>query len=210
MGYILDSLSEGDVAMVSDAGMPGIADSGHELIKTAIQRDIKVVPIPGPSVVITAVVVSGLPTDKFLYLGFLPAKGGNRRRFLESVADESATLITLESPHRLVESLNDIKLILGNRRVTVCRELTKIHEEIFRGTVVDAIEHFVEPRGEFVLVIEGRRAEGKPEMTPDIRERLALLLVSGITAKDAIASLSKETGLSKRELYQAWLTLKGG
>jgi len=207
LGYILDRLEEGDVALVSDAGTPGMSDPGYELIVAANQRGIPVVPIPGPSVIITALVVSGLPTDKFVYLGFLPHKAGNRRRLLESVADEQGTMVVLEAPHRLLASLHDILLILGDRGVAVCRELTKIYEEVFRGTISQAIEHFTQPRGEFTLVIEGKVGKDKPLLTEDIEKQLHHMRRSGVMAREAIAKVAGETGLSKKELYRAWLRL---
>ena len=205
LDYILGCLNNGDVALVSEAGMPGISDPGYELIVAASQRGIPVVPIPGASVVITAMAVSGLPTERFTYLGFLPSKTGGRRRVLESVADESGTLVVLESPHRLLAALNDILFVLGDRRVAVCRELTKIYEEVFRGTISQAIEHFTEPRGEFTLVIEGKRVKEKPRLTEDIKSKLQHMRLSGVGAKEAIAGVAGETGLSKKELYRAWL-----
>jgi len=156
LDYLLNFLEEEDLALVSEAGMPGLSDPGYELIVAAIERGISVVPIPGASAVITALVVSGLPTDQFLYLGFLPRRKGQRQRLLSSIVDEPRTIVAFETPHRLREALSDIEEILGNRRLSVCRELTKVHEEIFRGRVGQAREHFVEPRGEFTLVIEGR------------------------------------------------------
>jgi len=156
LDYLLNFLEEEDLALVSEAGMPGLSDPGYELIVAAIERGISVVPIPGASAVITALVVSGLPTDQFLYLGFLPRRKGQRQRLLSSIVDEPRTIVAFETPHRLREALSDIEEILGNRRLSVCRELTKVHEEIFRGRVSQAREHFVEPRGEFTLVIEGR------------------------------------------------------
>ena len=207
LGYILNRLEDGDVALVADAGMPGISDPGYELIVAASQQGISVVPIPGPSVVITALVISGLPTDRFSYIGFLPHKVNGRRRLLESIADEQGTIVALESPHRLIVALNDILLILGDRRLAVCRELTKIYEEVFRGTISQAIEHFTEPRGEFTLVIEGKREKDKPQLTEDIEGQLHSLRLSGVAAKEAIAKVAGETGLSKKELYRAWLRL---
>jgi len=204
--YILGCLEGGDVALVCNAGMPGISDPGYELILAANRRGIPVVPIPGPSVVTTALVVSGLPTDRFIYIGFLPHKAGSRRRFLQSVADESGTIVILESPHRLRTALNDILLVLGDRKVAVCRELTKIHEEVFRGTISQAIEHFTQPRGEFTLVIEGK-GEEEPQLTEAVERQLHSLHQSGVTAKEAIARVAGETGLSKKELYRAWLKL---
>lgn len=207
LDYILDCLEDGDVALVSDAGTPGMSDPGYELIVAASQRGIPVVPIPGPSVIITALVVSGLPTGRFIYLGFLPRKASSRRRLLESVADEQGTMVVLEAPHRLLAALHDILLTLGDRKIAVCRELTKIYEEVFRGTISQAIEHFTEPRGEFTLVIEGKGEKDRPLLTEDIERQLHHMRRSGVMAKEAIARLAGETGLSKKELYQAWLRL---
>jgi len=205
--YILDCLNEGDVALVSEAGMPGISDPGYELIAAAGERGINIVPIPGPSAIVTALAVSGLPTDRFSYAGFLPHKESARRRLLESITDETGTIIILETPHRLAAALNNILEVLGNRRLAVCRELTKLHEEIFRGTVSEAIDHFTEPRGEFTLVIEGRGNKEKPVLTEDIEKQLHRLYLTGSTAREAIAVVAGETGLSKKILYQAWLRL---
>ena len=207
LDYILNRLRDGDVALVSNAGTPGISDPGYELIVAANQRGIPVVPIPGASVVITALVVSGLDTGQFIYLGFLPHKAGARRHLLESVAGEYATIVVLESPHRLLAALNDILLVLGDRRVAVCRELTKVYEEVFRGRISQAIDHFAEPRGEFTLVIEGKKEQEKPQLTEAIEKQLQQMRRSGMGAKEAVASVAGETGLSKKELYRAWLRL---
>lgn len=207
LDYILNCLEKGDMALVSNAGMPGISDPGYELIVAANQRGIPIVPIPGPSTVITALAASGLPTEKFIYLGFLPRKTNDRRRLLESSAYEYGTIVVLESPHRLMRALNDILLVLGDRKIAVCRELTKVHEEIFRGTVSQAMEHFTEPRGEFTLIIEGKREKDRPQLTEDIERQLHHMRLSGEKAKETVARVAEETGLSKKELYQAWLRL---
>jgi len=207
LDYILGCFKEGDVALVSEAGTPGISDPGYELIVAASQRGIPVVPVPGPSAVTTALAISGLPTDRFTYIGFLPHKANTRRRALESAADEAGTIIALESPHRLGAAMNDILLTLGDRRIVVCRELTKLHEEVFRGTVSEAMKHFTEPRGEFTLVIEGRGARGRPELTEAVEKQLHQMYLTGAKAKEATAIVAGETGLSKKELYQAWLRL---
>ena len=210
LGYILGRLEGVDVALVSEAGTPGISDPGYELIVAASQRGIPVVPIPGPSAIITALVISGLPTDRFIYIGFLPRKSGDRRRLLESVAAELGTIVALEAPHRLKEALNDILLVLGDRRAAICRQLTKIHEEVFRGTIRQALEHFTEPKGEFTLVIEGKKEKAKPQLTPEIERQLEDLQMTGVMAKEAIARVAGETGVSKKELYRAWLKLPQG
>ena len=156
LDYLLNYLEREDLALVSEAGTPGLSDPGYDLIVAAIERGISVVPIPGASAIITALAVSGLPTDQFLYVGFLPRRKGQRQRVLGSIVEESRTIVAFETPHRLNEALEDIEEILGNRRISVCRELTKVHEEIFRGRVRQAREYFVEPRGEFTLVVEGK------------------------------------------------------
>jgi len=207
LDHILNRLQEGDIALVSEAGMPGISDPGYELIVAAGQRGISVVAVPGPSAVTTALAVSGLPTDRFTCIGFLPNKANARRRALESVAGETGTIIAFETPHRLLAALDDILLTLGDRRLTVCRELTKLHEEVFRGTVSEAINYFAEPRGEFTLVIEGRVTKDKPRLTEAIERQLHQIYLTGATAKEAIATVAVETGLPKKELYKAWIRL---
>ena len=145
---VLGALDVGDVALISEAGMPGLSDPGYELVRAAIERDLPVVPIPGPSAPVTALVVSGLPSDSFLYLGFLSRRRSERCRLLAAVVQEWRTLVFFEAPHRLRASLADIEAVLGNRPLAICRELTKLHEEVWRGTVSDARVHFdqVKPR----------------------------------------------------------------
>jgi 16S rRNA (cytidine1402-2'-O)-methyltransferase len=161
LDFILEKLAGGDVALVSDAVTPAINDPGYELVKAALASGWNVVPIPGPSAPIAALTVSGLPTDSFLYLGYLPHKAGDRRKSLGQVADLTYTLIFFETPHRILESLEDILSTLGDRRICVAREMTKMYEEYWRGNVSGAIEYFKskEPRGEFTLVIEGKTKE---------------------------------------------------
>jgi 16S rRNA (cytidine1402-2'-O)-methyltransferase len=207
LDYILNHLKEGDVALVSEAGMPGVSDPGYELIRAATQAGIPVVPVPGPSAVITALVVSGLPTDRFLYLGFLPRRAGARRQALKSVAQETGTLVILEAPHRLQPTLNDLQLLLGDRQLAVCRELTKLHEEVFRGTIGQAIARFTEPRGEFTLVVEGKKEEEHRISNKDIEQRLCDMYQSGAKTKEAIVRVAGETGLSRRELYRTFLKI---
>ena len=204
--YLLEQLNENDVALVSEAGTPGLNDPGYELISAAVERGFEVIPVPGASVVVTALVISGLPTDRFLYLGFLPRKQGERKRVLGSLAGEKATLVALEAPHRVLRALADLGETLGNRRIAVCRELTKIHEEVFRGTVSAAIEHFAEPRGEFTLVIEGNR-EPVRLSSADVEAALVRLRRAGMRGKEAAARVASESGLSKREVYKLWLGL---
>jgi len=207
LDYILDQLKDADIALVSEAGMPGISDPGYELILAASQRHIPIVPVPGPSAIITALAVSGLPTDRFTCIGFLPNRAAARRRALKAISGEPGTIIVLEAPHRLAAALADILLILGDRRIAVCRELTKLHEEIFRGSAGEAIKHFTAPRGEFTLVIEGRGTGDKPQLTDAVERQLHQMYLSGATAREAVAAVAGETGLKRKELYQTWLRL---
>ena len=209
LGYLLDCLQSRDLALVSEAGMPGVSDPGYELIVAAAQQDIRVIPIPGPSAVVTALAVAALPTNRFTYLGFLPKKKAERIRFLGSIAHEQGTIVAFESPHRLLSSLSDMAQVLGNRRIAIARELTKIHEEVFRGTIQEAMEYFQQPRGEFTLVIEGKKEEAEESLlTPKIEKELRSLIDKGIAVKEIVARLSPTTGLSRKELYQACLKLK--
>ncbi|MFA5309533.1 MAG: 16S rRNA (cytidine(1402)-2'-O)-methyltransferase [Dehalococcoidales bacterium] len=207
LDYILGQLKENDVALVSEAGMPGISDPGYELIAAAAGRNIPVVPVPGASAIITALAVSGLPTDRFSFIGFLPNRAAARRRALEEVADDTGSIIALEAPHRLAAALEDILSVLGNRRMAVGRELTKLHEEVFRGTVAEAIKHFTAPRGEFTLVIEGRGEREKPVLTGAVEQQLRDLYRGGASAKEAVAAVAGDTGLKRKELYQTWLKM---
>src|SRR4030042_6827123 len=181
LGYLLDCLQSRDLALVSEAGMPGVSDPGYELIVAAAPQGLRVIPIPGPSAVVTALAGPRLPTNRFTYLRFLPKKKAERIRFLGSIAHEQGTIVAFEYPHRLLSSLSDMAQVLGNRRIAIARELTKIHEEIFRGTVEEAMEHFRQPRGEFTLVIEGRKEEAEESLlTPKIDKELRSLIDEGI------------------------------
>jgi 16S rRNA (cytidine1402-2'-O)-methyltransferase len=154
---LVDRLADGDVALVSEAGMPGLSDPGYPLVAAALNRGVPVTTVPGPSAVISALVLSGLPTHAFHYLGFLPRKAGARRRLMARVAAEPDTLLMYESPHRLLAALQDIEDVLGPRSVAVARELTKRFEEIVRGPVGEVRAHFerTPPRGEFTIVVAG-------------------------------------------------------
>ena len=206
---LLAAVEAGDVALVSEAGMPGISDPGYELVAAAIARGLAVVPVPGPSAVVTALAVSGLPTDQFVYLGFLPRRAAERRRALAEAALEPRTLVAYEAPHRLRASLADALTTLGDRRMAAARELTKLHEEVVRGTVSEVLAHFGqhEPRGEFTLVFAGRpRGEAAPD--PEAaRARLAELRRQGHSGREAVDQVAAETGLPRREVYKLWLAL---
>ena len=204
LDFILEKLSTGDVALVSDAGTPVVNDPGYELVKAALEARQDVKPIPGPSAPITALTVSGLPTDSFLYLGYLPHKTSERHRKLEEVESQSHTLVFLESPHRIVESLEDIFSILGDRRICVAREMTKMFEEYWRGKVSGAVNYFKSqaPRGEFTLVVDGKKTDGSQKWT-EAQLQLAIEdeLKSEKSAKDISVELAIQSGWNKKEIY---------
>jgi 16S rRNA (cytidine1402-2'-O)-methyltransferase len=200
---LLDLLEGGDLALVSDAGTPALNDPGYELVLAALERGHPVSPIPGPSAPVAALVASGLPTEAFLYLGYLPGKKNERTRRLESVADLPYTLVFLETPHRLLAALADLGEILGDRQLAVARELTKLHEEIFRGRVSQARAHYQDqaPRGELTLVVAGRERDqvswSPEQVQAAIRERLS----GGASPAEIAGRLAAESGWPRREIY---------
>jgi 16S rRNA (cytidine1402-2'-O)-methyltransferase len=205
LDYVLDKLSHGDVALVSDAGTPAINDPGYELVRAALASNFDVVPVPGPSAPISALAVSGLPTDAFLYLGYLPYKTAERRNFISHVANVTYTLIFLESPHRIVESLEDIRAILGDRKICVAREMTKLFEEYWRGKVSGAVEYFKSQpaRGEFTLVVEGKPKDEREVWTEEqLLNAIKKELKSDKSAKDISTELSVQSGWSKKDVYR--------
>lgn len=202
---LLEALVNGPVAFISDAGMPSISDPGFALVNAARQAGHKVEVIPGPSAVLTALALSGLPSEQFTFLGFLPRRPTERRRLLEAVKAERRTLIAFEAPHRLQASLRDLAAVLGERELVVCRELTKVYEEVFRGTPAAALAHFVEARGEFTLVIAGASEASPVQDLAAVHQLLAELRRQGLSARQASAVAAPQTGLSKRELYQMWI-----
>ncbi len=202
--FILEKLSEGDVALVSDAGTPAINDPGYELVKAALASGFDVRPVPGPSSPIAALTVSGLPTDSFLYLGYLPSKSSERRKTLTQIMEQPHTLLFLESPHRIVDSLEDILSVLGDRRICVAREMTKMYEEYWRGQVSSALDYFKskDPRGEFTLVIEGKKKEesgkwGEAELLDAIKKELG----GDKSTKEISAELADASNWNKRDVY---------
>ena len=205
LDYILEKLSTGDVALVSDAGTPAVNDPGYELVKAALDANYDVKPIPGPSAPITAITVSGLPTDSFLYLGYLPHKTSERHRRLEEVERQPYTLVFLESPYRVVEALEDIFLILGDRKICVAREMTKMFEEYWRGNVSGAVSYFKSQpaRGEFTLVVEGKTENGNERWTEDqLRKAIENERKTEKSAKEISAELAKQSGWNKKEVYR--------
>ena len=205
LDFILEKLSSGDVALVSDAGTPAINDPGYELVKAALASNYDVRPVPGPSAPIAALAVSGLPTDSFLYLGYLPHKTSERHKRLEEVQGQPHTLIFLESPYRVVESLEDILLILGDRNICVAREMTKMFEEYWRGTASGAVQYFQSQpaRGEFTLVIEGKTEEDGVLWTEEqVRAAIEQELKSEKSAKEISAQLAEQSGWNKKDVYR--------
>ena len=194
-----------DVAIVSDAGTPGISDPGYVLVSKAIAEGIEIIPVPGASAVVTALCVSGLPTDSFAFYGFLPSRSGKRKQFLSTLMDEAKTLVFYESPKRLIESIRDIGEVLGNRNVVVLREMTKVFEEIMRGTLGEVINQLQGRvvKGEVTLVI-GRRGKISSSFSDD--EILAkfedLWKSSGSSRRDIIEKLAKELGIPKKRVYR--------
>lgn len=200
---ILDRLAETDVALISDAGMPGLSDPGYRLVKEAIDSNLEIVPIPGPSAGVTTLVVSGLPTDNYLFLGFLPRRKKARKTKLNEWSTLRCTLVIFEAPHRLMALLEDIHEILGNRDLCIGRELTKLHEEIWRGSVAEAIEHFgaSKVRGEITIVIEGaKEVEGQWKQAK-VKVAMAKYLEEGVGRKEAASLVAKESGWRKRDVY---------
>lgn len=204
LDFILEQLTRGDVALVSDAGTPAINDPGYELVRAALAAGFEVSPVPGPSALIAALVSSGLPTDSFVYLGYLPHKAGERRKLLGEIADLPYTLIFLESPHRLADSLADLLAALGNRRICAAREMTKMFEEFWRGELSAALEHFRarQPRGEFTLVVEGKpKAQSVRWSEEELRAAIQSALKQNKSAKEISADLAQSSGWNKKEIY---------
>jgi 16S rRNA (cytidine1402-2'-O)-methyltransferase len=205
---IFDALASGDVALISDAGMPGISDPGYELVREAVARGVRVEPLPGPNAVITALVGSGLPTDGFVYLGFLPRKDRALREFLQTVLHEPRTLVAYESPNRLTDSLAVIRDTLGERPVCVARELSKKFEEFRRGPVSDVLAYYEAnpPRGEITLVMGGAPQQAA-ETWDEARVRVALQarLEAGEPLSSAARAVAAESGWERRTVYNLGL-----
>ena len=203
-----------NIALITDAGMPGISDPGEELVKMCAEAGITVTALPGACACVTALTLSGLGTRRFAFEAFLPSDKRERRTVLEGLKDETRTIVLYEAPHRLVRTLEELLETLGNRRMSVCRELTKKHETIFRTDLENALAHYQteEPRGECVLVLEGKTAEelqkekqdAWKEMTPE--EHVSMYEAQGIARKEAMRLAARDRGVSRREIYQALLS----
>jgi len=199
---VLASLRAGfSVALISDAGTPGISDPGSVLIRKAIDEGVEVIPIPGPSAAIAALSVSGLPTEEFTFIGFLPAKGGQRRKRLQQLVLEERTLVFYEAPHRILEMVHDLFEIFGDRQALVMREISKLHEQVFRGTLSQVLAQLGKSTiaGEYVVAVAGMVKEAVP-VDVALQEVLALMK-KGLGRKEAAKRVAESYGLSKKELY---------
>lgn len=208
---IINKLKSGlNIALITDAGTPGISDPGSVIVEKCIEEEIEFEVLPGATAITTALVYSGLDTTKFLFRGFLPRENKERNPIIEEIKNVRDTLIFYEAPHRLLSTLDYLKDNLGNRRIAICRELTKLHEEIYRGRISEALDFFVDnrPRGEFVLVIEGKSDEDikaeKEALWSDltIKEHLLKVIEEGVDKKEAIKLVAKERGIAKKEVYK--------
>ena len=207
---LLERLRGADVALITEAGMPSISDPGYGIVAAAIEAGLPVDVLPGASAVSAALAVSGLPSHQFTFVGFPPRKAGERKRFLQSLSGEPRTLVLFEAPHRLRATLREAVDVFGPRRIAVCRELTKLHQEVFRGTIDEAAAHFAEPRGEFTLVIEGAEegAGAGDDAVEAARRLLTSLAGAGATGKDAVAQAVEAFGVPRRAAYRLWVEAK--
>lgn len=211
---LVGRLNEGtNIALVTDAGTPAISDPGEELVKKCIENGIKVVPVPGAAALINALIISGKSTRRFVFEGFLPVNATARKALLERVADYPETMIFYEAPHKLKRTLADMLSVLGDREISIVREITKIHETMMPTTLSAAIKFYEEnlPKGEFVLVVSGKsedaaEAERRAEFEGlTVREHVDLLIAQGIDKKDAIKKAAKQRGVSKRDVYNEYI-----
>lgn len=203
LAAVLAALAEGDVALISEAGMPGISDPGYPLICAAVAQAIPVIPVPGPSAHTAALVVAGLPTDRFLFLGFLPRKAAERAALLRDVAALKATLVCYEAPHRLAATLETLHATLGDREIALCRELTKVFEEVWRGSLAEARQHVAEtpPRGEYTLVIAGAAEAARRWDEAAVRAALAEKAADGLSRSQAAREVAALSGWRRRDVY---------
>lgn len=209
-GELVDRLQQGKtIALVSDAGMPGISDPGYELVSACVAAGLAVVPIPGCSAAIAALTASGLPSDRFVFEGFLPAKASARRTYLETLKPENRTLIFYEAPHRLRATLQDLVILGEARQVVLARELTKLHEELWRGSIAAAIAHYQErePQGEYTIVVAGAELTQVVLSEAAIVAELKSLLAQGWSRSEASRQLAQQTALPRRQIYQLALSI---
>ncbi len=210
-GAIIEKIMQGsDVAYVSDAGTPGISDPGYLLIQEALLKKIPLLPIPGACAAIAALSISGLPMDKFVYYGFLPAKPSKRRHLLKSLTDEPKTMIFYESPKRLMATLNDLADLLEDRRIVVTRELTKIYEEHLRGSITEVMEAFKSRvvKGEITLIIAGKKGEDRSYNEEDVEHLFTLYKDESLSKKDMVERIANELGVPRNLVYRKVMKMK--
>ena len=209
--YLVNLMQEGkNIAVITDAGTPGISDPGEELVRQCFEAGIEVSSLPGPAACITALTMSGLKTRRFAFEAFLPSDKKDRQQVLEELKDETRTMIIYEAPHHLVQTLKELESVLGDRKITQCRELTKKYEEAYQTTIGSLISEYEtkEPRGEYVLVIEGKTFKEKTEEKQkeweslSINEHMEYYLNQGIDKKEAMKRVAKDRGVSKRDIYR--------
>ena len=200
---IIGTLAEGDAALVSDAGTPVLNDPGYKLVRAVLDAGYQVSPIPGPSAPIAALVASGIACDSFLYLGYMPRKEKERRNLLQEVREAAHTLIFLESPQRILSSLSDTFKVLGEREIAVARELTKLHEEIYRGTISGAVKHFTNqtPRGEFTIILSGHDKTERKWSLEEVEAELIKRVGKGESASTVAKNVAGISGWSRRDVY---------
>ena len=213
--YLISLLNEGkSIALVSDAGTPAISDPGEDIVKLCIENNIRVVPVPGATAAISALICSGLSTQKFTFYGFLSTNNKQRKEQLEEASESTATMIFYEAPHKLKKTLQDFYEKLGDRKITICRELTKVYEEFKYMTLKESIDFYEEnePRGEFVLIIEGKEKTSGDEFLNNLplSEHINYYMNQGMAKKDALKSVAKDRGVSKRDIYNADLKAREG
>lgn len=210
--YLVSELSAGkSIALVSDAGTPGISDPGEDIVKLCIENEINVVPVPGAVAAVSGLIVSGLPTGRFVFEGFLPMNKRQRKERILAIKDETRTMVFYEAPHKLVYTLKDLHEILGNRNIVLARELTKKFEEIIRCTFIEAIEKYdiESPRGEYVLIVEGKDEgelyeQKKREWDSlSIKEHYEMYIKEGLDKKEAMKKVASDRGLSRRDIYNS-------
>ena len=211
--YLISQMKQGkNIALVSDAGTPAISDPGEDLVRLCAENDILVVPIPGAVAGINALISSGLSTQRFTFEGFLTVNKRGRKEHLKSLENEKRTMIFHEAPHKLLSTLNDLYAVFGNRRIALCREITKMHEEFLRTTLEEAIARYSDapPRGEFVLVIEGKKEEDiklekqAEHMNLSVAEHINKYMLQGMSEKDALKAVASDRGVSKRDIYNEY------
>lgn len=206
---LINKLLDGEnIAVVSDAGTPGISDPGAEIVKHAIENNIEVIPIPGACAAINALIASGLDTNEFYFIGFLPVNNKEKKEKLEKIKKINSTLIFYEAPHKLLNTLENIKEVLGDRKIVLARELTKIHEEFIRGNISKILEKNIEIKGEFVIIVEKSKIENEEKLFLEnisLEEHYKYYEKKGLEKKEIIKQIAKDKNINKNEIYQYFI-----